>query len=75
MKIKKFGIYATGYVLCSFYGCKDHTLNRTKGAEKMSDGFIRRVIQLVMESFPIDRGKKRDMLRRITGLKKKKEEQ
>ncbi len=41
----------------------------------MSDGFIRQVIQAVIESFPIDRAKKTDMLRRITDPKKKKGEQ
>ena len=41
----------------------------------MPDDFIRRVIQAVIESFPIDRVIKADMLRRIICPKKIEEDQ
>lgn len=41
----------------------------------MLDDFIRRVIQAVIETFPIDGVKKADMLKSIMGPKKTEEEQ
>lgn len=58
----------------SFYGCKDHTPNRTKGERIMSDDFIRRMIQAVIESFPINEAKKTDILQSIVGPKEKEED-
>ena len=66
---------ATGDTLYSFYGCKDHNPNRTKGEDIMPDDFIRRMIRAVIESFPIDETKKEDMLRSIVGQEKTEEEQ
>ena len=36
----------------------------------MLDDFIRRIVQTVIESFPIDEAKKKDMLRSIVGKEK-----
>ena len=66
---------ATNDTLYSFYRCKDHIPNRTKGEEIMPDGFIRRTIQAAIELFPIDGAKKADMLRSIVGQKKIEEDQ
>ena len=41
----------------------------------MLDDFIRRMIQAVIESFPIDETKKKDMLRSILGQEKIGEDQ
>lgn len=41
----------------------------------MLDDFIRRILQAVIESFPIDGEKKADMLRSIMSQKKTREEQ
>lgn len=41
----------------------------------MLDDFIRRVIQAVVESFPIDEKKKADLLRSIMGQKKEEDRQ
>lgn len=41
----------------------------------MPDDFIRRMIRMVIESFPIDEAKKADMLRRIVDKKEKEEDQ
>lgn len=41
----------------------------------MLDHFIRRLLQAVIESFPIDEAKKEDMLRSIVDPKNKKEDQ
>lgn len=75
LSVKNFWISATGGILYSFYGCKDHTPNRTKGEEIMLDDFIRRMIQAVIESFPIDEAKKADILRSIVGREKIEEDQ
>ena len=58
-----------------FYGCKDHTPNRMKGEDIMPDDLIRRMIQAVIESFPIDETKKADMLRSIVDPEKIEEDQ
>ena len=58
-----------------FYGCKDHTPNRMKGEDIMSDDLIRCMIQAVIESFPIDETKKADMLRSIVDPEKIEEDQ
>lgn len=58
-----------------FYGCKDHTPDRTKGEDIMPDDLIRRMIQAVIESFPIDETKKADMLRSIVDPEKIEEDQ
>lgn len=73
--IKICGISATGDAPYSFYGYKDHTPNRTKGDEIMPDDFIRRMLQAVIESFPIDGAKKADMLQSIVGQEKTEEDQ
>lgn len=72
---KKFRISATGDTCYSFYECKDHTPDRTKGEAIMPDNFIRRMLQAVIESFPIDETKKADILRSIVGQEKTKEDQ
>ena len=41
----------------------------------MLDDFIRRMIQAVIESFPIDEAKKADILRSIVGREKIEEDQ
>lgn len=41
----------------------------------MLDDFIRRLLQAVIESFPIDESKKTDMLRSIVSQEKIKEDQ
>lgn len=41
----------------------------------MLDDFIRRMIQAVIESFPIDKAKKADILRSIVGREKIEEDQ
>lgn len=66
---------ATCGATCSFYRCNDHTPNRTKGDEFMLDDFIRRMVQAVIESFPIDETKKTDILRHIMNQSKIEEDQ
>ncbi len=73
--MKKCGISATGGSFYSFYGCKDHIPDRTKGEMFMPDDFIRRMIQAVIESFSIDEAKKADILRSIVGQEKIEEDQ
>ena len=41
----------------------------------MLDDFVRRLIQAVIESFPIDEARKADMLRSIVGQKEEEEDQ
>ncbi len=41
----------------------------------MPDDFIRRILQAVIESFPIDEEKKADLLRSIVEQEKKEEDQ
>ena len=55
-------------------GVGDHTLDRTKGETIMPDDFIRRMLQAVIESFPIDESKKTDLLQSIMGQEAKEEE-
>ena len=55
-------------------GVGDHTLDRTKGENIMPDDFIRRMLQAVIESFPIDETKKADLLQSIMGQEAKEEE-
>lgn len=40
----------------------------------MPDDFIRRMLQAVIESFPIDEGKKEDILHSIVGQEKTEED-
>ena len=72
---KKFPLSATSGIHYSFYRCKDHIPNRTKGEAIMLDVFIKRMIQAVIESFPIDEAKKADILQNIINQKKTKENQ
>lgn len=68
-------ISATSEILYSFYRCMNHTTNRTKGEEIMPDDFIRRMVRMVIRSFPIDEAKKTDILRKIMNKKEKEEDQ